>query len=75
MIAIILVSLGIYASLQLEYNWQWYRVEQFLFTIQDGIFKKGLLFDGLLVTIQISAISLFFSIIINHAERTGIRIR
>lgn len=56
--------LAAYTSTSLDYNWQWYRVEQFLFTIKDGIFTKGLLFDGLQITIKISLISLFFSVVI-----------
>lgn len=56
--------LAVYTSTNLDYNWQWYRVEQFLFTIKDGILTKGRLFEGLLVTIKISLISLFFTVVI-----------
>ncbi|HKK33229.1 MAG TPA: amino acid ABC transporter permease [Desulfomicrobiaceae bacterium] len=42
----------------LGYNWQWYQVPKYLYTIQDGQFFPGPLLDGLLVTIQISAVSL-----------------
>jgi len=48
----------------LEYNWQWYRVKSFLFIFENGEFTKGLLIDGLLITLKISSISLVLSLII-----------
>lgn len=42
----------------LGYNWQWYRVPRYLYTVQDGIFHAGPLLDGLLVTVEVSAVSL-----------------
>lgn len=43
------------------YNWQWYQVPRYLFTLDaDGI-HAGLLVQGLFVTLQISAISLVFA--------------
>lgn len=47
----------------LEYNWQWYRVKPFLFSFDNGQFTKGVLLDGLMVTLEISGFGLFFSII------------
>lgn len=46
----------------LEYNWQWYRVLPYLFTLENGAFVQGFLLKGLIVTIKISAISLVFSL-------------
>jgi polar amino acid transport system permease protein len=39
---------------QLGYNWQWYRIPQFLFQFEDGQFRPGLLLQGLLVTLEIT---------------------
>ena len=48
----------------LEYNWQWYRVMPYLFVFENGEFIKGLLLDGLLLTLKISCFGLLFSFII-----------
>ncbi len=48
----------------LEYNWQWYRVKPYLFIFENGEFVKGLLLDGLIVTIKISCLGLGLSLII-----------
>ncbi len=42
---------------RLGYNWQWYRVPQYLYAVTDGQFISGPLLDGLLVTFRITAIS------------------
>lgn len=42
----------------LGYNWQWYRVPQFLFTLDEQGFHAGPLLKGLGVTLQITGISL-----------------
>ena len=47
----------------MNYNWQWYRVPQYLFFKEDGEWFSAELIDGLLITIKISAISLIFTII------------
>jgi polar amino acid transport system permease protein len=46
------------STAKLGYNWQWYRVPQYLYTVTDGQFISGPLLDGLLVTFRITAISL-----------------
>ena len=46
---------------ELGYNWQWYMVPRFLFTFGEDGFKIGPFIEGLLVTLQISGISLVFS--------------
>jgi len=48
----------------LDYNWQWYRVKSFLFTFENGEFTRGLLLDGLMVTLKISSIGLVLSFVI-----------
>ena len=48
----------------LDYNWQWYRVKPFLFIIENGKFTRGLLLEGLLITLKISSISLVLSFFI-----------
>ncbi|MBL6994836.1 amino acid ABC transporter permease [Desulfobacula sp.] len=48
----------------LEYNWQWYRIKPYLFVFENGEFTKGLLLDGLLITLKISTISLVLSFIL-----------
>ncbi|MBU2631504.1 MAG: amino acid ABC transporter permease, partial [Proteobacteria bacterium] len=48
----------------LEYNWQWYRVKPFLFVLENGEFTKGLLLEGLFITLKISFLGLVFSFLI-----------
>ena len=42
----------------LGYPWQWYRVPQFLFSTEGGELTAGPLLQGLLVTVEISSLSL-----------------
>ncbi len=46
---------------KLGYNWQWYRVPQYIFTVENGHLVAGPLILGLMVTFQISGISLLLS--------------
>jgi polar amino acid transport system permease protein len=46
------------------YRWQWDRVLDYLFFFEDGQWWPAELIDGLMVTLQISAISLFFTLVI-----------
>ena len=48
----------------MEYNWQWYRVDQFIYYFVDGELILGRLLDGLVVTFQITLFSVVFSIMI-----------
>ena len=48
----------------LRYNWQWYRIKKYFFTINDSGFTAGPLIKGLLVTFQISSLSLVFTLVI-----------
>ena len=43
---------------KLGYNWQWYRVPTYFFSINDGHLLAGPLLDGLKITLQISGVSL-----------------
>ena len=43
---------------ELGYNWQWYRVPRFIFSVTDGQFSPGPLLSGLLVTFHITGVSL-----------------
>ena len=46
---------GVYqGAVSTGYRWQWHRVPQYLFEWDDGTLYRGLLIDGLLVTLQIS---------------------
>jgi polar amino acid transport system permease protein len=46
---------------RLGYNWQWYRVPRYIFTFEDGHLAAGPLVQGLMVTFQVSGISLLLS--------------
>jgi len=48
----------------LDYNWQWYRIKPYLFVFENGQFTRGLLLEGLLITLKISLFGLVFSFII-----------
>ena len=64
---LIIISLIIWiisaGSEKLHYNWQWYRVKQFLFTFDQGNFIPGPLLQGLWITLKITLISLFLTLI------------
>jgi polar amino acid transport system permease protein len=48
---------------QLGYNWQWYRVPQYIIALADSQPVPGPLIQGLLITIRITAISLVLAFI------------
>ena len=48
----------------LNYNWQWYRVSDFLLSRTEEGFRMGPLLLGLGVTIKISAVSLVCTLVI-----------
>ena len=45
-------------SARLGYNWQWYRIPQYIWEVTDTGFTWGLLMEGLGVTLQITAVSM-----------------
>lgn len=49
---------------RLEYRWQWYRVPRFLGTFEGGGFQPGVLLEGLVQTLRLSAYGLFFALLI-----------
>jgi len=56
--ALLLIYLIVQGTKTLGYNWQWYRVPRYLFTITDKGFLAGPLLDGLLVTFKITGVGL-----------------
>ena len=48
----------------MQYNWQWYRVDQFIYKYADGEFILGQLLQGLVVTFKITIFSMVLSIFI-----------
>lgn len=48
---------------RLGYNWQWYRVPQYLYTFDEQGFKPGPLLKGLGITLQITGISLILAFV------------
>lgn len=52
------VWLLVRGSGELGYNWQMYRIPQYLFTIKNGVFTPGPLLEGLAITLKISGIGL-----------------
>jgi len=61
------IWLFVYGTRNLNYNWQWYRVAEYLYTFDVNRFTAGPLLAGLLVTLKISAISLLLSTVIGLA--------
>lgn len=51
----------------LHYDWQWYRVPQYFYTIYEGEIYPGPLIRGLLVTLEITAWSLVASLVLGVA--------
>ena len=48
-------------GVELEYNWQWYRIPDYLFSFEKGNFIPGPLLEGLWITLRITVFSLFFA--------------
>jgi len=48
----------------MNYRWQWYRIPQYLWFIEDGEWFPAELLEGLFVTLKISAVSLIFTLLI-----------
>lgn len=46
------------------YNWQWYQIPRYLYTMTDTGIIAGPLLEGLRITVHISLISLFFALLI-----------
>ncbi len=55
------VGLSVYGAKTLGYNWQWYRIPRYLFSVGPEGIVSGPLLRGLLVTFQVVSLSLLFS--------------
>ncbi|MFC1798542.1 amino acid ABC transporter permease [Thermodesulfobacteriota bacterium] len=64
MVMIVIAWLLSIGTSRLGYNWQWYRVLRYIYTIDGGTFIAGPLTNGVLVTFQITAISLVTAFVI-----------
>ncbi len=51
----------------MQYNWQWYRVDKFIYVVRDGEFFMGPLLKGLMVTFELTIFSAFLAILIGLA--------
>lgn len=58
-----LILVGVIGYRNLSYNWQWYRVAPYFFSIENGRFAAGVLLQGVWVTLKISAISLVLALV------------
>lgn len=63
----LLIALTVRGAQSMGYNWQWYRIERYLYQIVDGAFYPGPLLNGLGVTLQISALALVLTVVIGLA--------
>ena len=62
-----LIWLAVQGAEQMGYNWQWYRVERYLYRVIDGEIIWGPLIRGLFVTLEIGVWSLLLTIVIGLA--------
>jgi polar amino acid transport system permease protein len=60
----ILGWLAVHSAKNIGYNWQWYQIPRYLFSSTESGIVAGPLLEGLMITLQISLISLFFALII-----------
>jgi polar amino acid transport system permease protein len=61
LLVLLAVALVIHGGQSMGYNWQWYRVPQFLYRVVDGEIIWGPLVRGLMVTLEISALGLILT--------------
>jgi polar amino acid transport system permease protein len=64
MVVTVLIWILARGTEQLGYNWQWYQVPKYIFTLQDGELIYGPLLFGLMVTFRITAWGLVLSMTI-----------
>jgi polar amino acid transport system permease protein len=62
LVIVFLCWLTITGNENLGYNWQWYKIPGFLFTIDKNSLIPGPLLKGLYVTLKITGLSLIFAI-------------
>ncbi len=58
-----LVWLVVEGAGTLHYNWQWYRVLQYLYRIEDGVFHPGPLLRGLVITLELTGWSMLLTVL------------
>ncbi len=61
---LVIVWLILISTLRLGYFWQWYRIPQYLFRVEDGYLVAGELTLGLLFTLRIASVSLVLALVI-----------
>src|SRR5260370_29492653 len=61
LLVLLAVVLVIHGGQSMGYNWQWYRVPQFLYRVVDGKIILGPLMRGLVVTLEISVLVLILT--------------
>lgn len=49
---------------KLGYNWQWFQIPKYFFSIEEGEFLAGPLLRGLVITLRVTVISILFSLVI-----------
>jgi polar amino acid transport system permease protein len=59
----VFIGVIINGTRQMGYNWQWYRIPPYLFSITNGQFTIGPLIEGLMVTLRITMISLVLAFV------------
>jgi polar amino acid transport system permease protein len=59
----VLTWLTLRGTERLGYNWQWYRIPAYIFSVEKGAFVTGPLLDGLLLTLRITGISLILAFV------------
>jgi polar amino acid transport system permease protein len=64
LLILVIVWLLSISTASLGYNWMWYRIPRYIYTIEDGRFVAGPLILGLLFTLRISAVSLVLALAI-----------
>jgi polar amino acid transport system permease protein len=58
LLAAVIVGILSVGTERLGYHWQWYRIERYIFTFENGQFTVGPLLKGLWITFQITAVSM-----------------
>lgn len=56
--------LAVHSADNIGYNWQWYQIPRYLFSTTESGIVAGPLLKGLLITLQISLISLLLALVI-----------
>ena len=51
-------------SSRIGYNWQWYRIPDYFYKIENGVFTAGPLLEGLFITLKITAVSMLVALVI-----------